>query len=179
MRGLLFSLIVIPLGIVAWLILWNLGFIASIVAWGIAFLASWLYRRGARRIGRDGVIVVVAVTVVTLALALVAGFAWDVAAEIQRQYGVPWTVALGVPEFWQDTFGWMFDPANLPTLILAALFGFLGCFWTLRHLIRTARAGEEATPSNTPPADGAAASATEETGSDDTDSDRGQRPPLP
>lgn len=50
-RGLLFSLVVIPLGIIAWLILWNFGFIASVVAWGIAFLASWLYRRGAGRIG--------------------------------------------------------------------------------------------------------------------------------
>ncbi|GAA3733434.1 hypothetical protein GCM10022239_07090 [Leifsonia bigeumensis] len=171
MRGLLFSLVVIPLGIAAWLILWNVGFIASVVAWGIAFLASWLYRLGARRIGRTGVIVVVAVTIVTLALSLVAGFAWDIAAEVQRQYGVPWTVAIGVPEFWQDTFGWMFDPANLLTLILAIAFGFLGCFWTLRQLSRATKTGEQSSSGDIPadgtaPADGTSAAAADEAGSD-------------
>jgi len=135
-RGLLFSLVVVPLGIIAWLILWNFGFIASIVAWGIAFLAIWLYRRGAGRIGRTGVIVVVAVTVVTLLLALIAGFAWDVAVAVEQEFGVSWTTAIGMPEFWQDTFSWMFHPSNLLTLILAIGFGFLGSFWTLRQLSR-------------------------------------------
>ena len=165
LRGLLFSLVVIPLGIIAWLILWNVGFIASIVAWGIAFLASWLYRRGAGRIGRTGVIVVVAVTVVTLVLALVAGFAWDIAVEVERQFGVPWTVAVGMPEFWQDTFSWMFDPSNLLTLILALAFGFLGCFWTLRQLSRATTPGEQRRPAGTPP-EGATEASPEQDGSD-------------
>ena len=139
-RGLLFSLVVIPLGIIAWLILWNFGFIASIVAWGVAFLATWLYRRGAGRIGRTGVMVVVAVTIVTLILALLAGFAWDVAVAVEQEFGVPWTTAIGMPEFWQDTVSWMFHPSNLLTLILAIGFGFLGCFWTLRQLSRATNA---------------------------------------
>ena len=93
-RGLLLSLVTIPAGIAAWLILWNFGFIASIVAWGIAFLASWLYRVGAGRITRPGVIVIAGVTVVTLVLALFAGFAWDVAAAFDSQYGIAWSKAM-------------------------------------------------------------------------------------
>lgn len=170
-RGLLFSLIVIPLGIIAWLILWNVGFIASIVAWGIAFLASWLYRRGAGRIGRTGVMIVVAVTIVTLLLALVAGFAWDVAVAVEQEFGVPWTTAIGMPEFWQDTFSWMFDPSNLLTLILALAFGFLGCFWTLRQLSRATNAVAPDAPSGTP-AEAKTASVTGE-----ADSDEEEAPP--
>lgn len=151
-RGLLFTLVVIPLGIIAWLILWNFGLIASIIAWGIAFLASWLYRRGAGRIGRTGVIIVVAVTVVTLLLALVAGFAWDVAVAVEQEFGVSWTTAIGMPEFWQDTLSWMFHPSNLVTLILALAFGFLGCFWTLRQLSRATNAVGQGGAGSTPTA---------------------------
>ncbi len=180
-RGLLFSLVVIPLGIIAWLILWNFGFIASVVAWGIAFLASWLYRRGAGRIGRTGVIVVVAVTVGTLLLALVAGFAWDVAVAVEQEFGVPWTTAIGMPEFWQDTFGWMFDPSNLLTLILALGFGFLGCFWTLRQLSRSTKAVASGPASGAvaaAPAEGTTEGATA-TGTGEADSGQEQRPSPP
>lgn len=170
-RGLLFSLAVIPLGIIAWLILWNFGFIASVVAWGIAFLASWLYRRGAGHIGRTGVIVVVTVTVVTLLLALVAGFAWDVAVAVEQEFGVSWTTAIAMPEFWQDTFGWMFHPSNLVTLILALAFGFLGCFWTLRQLGRATKTVAPGTASDAV-AEGTTASTT-----GDASSDQEQPPP--
>jgi len=138
-RGLLLSLVTIPVGIAAWLVLWNFGFIASIVAWGIAFLATWLYRLGAGRIGRPGVIVVIVVTVVTLVLALYAGFAWDVAGLMDRKYGVSWSDAIGRADFWERSLAWMFNSANVMTLVLAAFFGFLGCFWTLRRLVRSTR----------------------------------------
>jgi len=175
-RGLLLSLVTIPAGIAAWLVLWNFGFVASIVAWGAAFLATWLYRLGAGRIGRSGVIVVVAVTVVTLVLALIAGFAWDVAALMDRKYGVSWTEALGRSDFWPKTFAWMFDSSNVMTLLLAVLFGFLGCFWTLRRLVRTTRPTSAPAAPGTPgipPMSGGPASTPEQIGPD-----REQLPPA-
>ena len=62
-RGVIFALIVLPLGIVAWDILWSVGFVASIVAFGVAWAAVRLYRIGSGgRITRSGAI---AVTVIT------------------------------------------------------------------------------------------------------------------
>jgi len=167
-RGLLLSLVTIPAGIAAWLILWNFGFIASIVAWGIAFLASWLYRVGAGRVTRAGVVVIAGVTVVTLVLALFAGFAWDVGAELQSQYGIAWSRAIGMPAFWRESLAWMFDSSNAMTLVLAALFAFLGCFWTLRRLVRGSRAAVPA------PAGPLAATPAEQIGPDQE-----QLPPAP
>lgn len=46
-RGVVLALLVIPLGIAAWVFLWQFGFIASVVAWGVAAGAVWLYQLGA------------------------------------------------------------------------------------------------------------------------------------
>jgi hypothetical protein len=68
-RGVIFALIVLPLGILAWDVLWSVGFVASIVAFGVAWGAVRLYRIGSGgRITRNGAIAVTAITVVTLAL---------------------------------------------------------------------------------------------------------------
>jgi hypothetical protein len=39
-RGVIFALIALPVGVVAWDILWSFGFVASIVAFGVADRAA-------------------------------------------------------------------------------------------------------------------------------------------
>ncbi|MES1169149.1 MAG: hypothetical protein ABUL47_00505, partial [Leifsonia sp.] len=60
-RGVIFALIALPAGVIAWDLLWSFGFIASIVSFGIAYLAARLYRFGSGgRISRSGAIAVAA-----------------------------------------------------------------------------------------------------------------------
>ncbi len=142
-RGTLFTLIVIPVGIALWLLLWNVGIVASIVSFLIAWGAGTLYRFGARRItSTAGVWRVVVIVVVTVVAALIAGYAWDILGVYRSQGGIEFSDAIVMPEFWQDTFHWMFDGSNAFQLIISIAFAALGCFRTLRGLIRTARAAE-------------------------------------
>jgi len=144
-RGTIFALLTIPVGVALWLVIWNFGFVASIVAFAVAFLATFLYRFGAGTIASTaGAVRVVVITIVTLLIALVAGFAWDIAAFYQDQGGIPWTDAIFLPFFWQDVFGWMFDGSNALTLLAALAFGALGSFATLRGVLQQARAQRQA-----------------------------------
>ncbi len=141
-RGTWFALIVLPLGIIVWVLVWQLGFIASIISFGIAWGAVRLYRLGARRItSTRGVWRVVVIVAVTVVLALFAGFAWDVLSYYE-QNGIGWTSAITMSGFWRDTFAWMFDSQNVPHLLIAIAFAVLGCFTTLRSLVRSARAAQ-------------------------------------
>ena len=99
-RGVIFALIVLPLGIIAWDILWSVGFVASIVAFGVAWAAVRLYRIGSGgRITRSGAIAVTVITIVTLALAFVSGFVVDVVQALVKQ-GASVSEALSYPPFW-------------------------------------------------------------------------------
>lgn len=133
-RGTLFALATIPVGVVAWVLLWGMGFIASIVAALVAFLAVRLYVLGAGRLSRPGALVVLAVTVVTLALAFVGGIAWDAATAVGEESGTGTWGLLVDPEFW--SWFWAILPDALPEygtdIAWAAGFGALGSFTTLR-----------------------------------------------
>jgi hypothetical protein len=163
-RGVIFALIALPAGVVAWDILWGFNFIASIVAFGVAYLAVRLYRFGSGgRITRTGAIAVAVITIGTLIVAFISGFAIDVAPLYSQQLGTSIPEALVAPRFWSIVFGSMASPQVLPTLLLAALFGALGCFGTLRAAFlqtRVATAAAEPTADPSVPAPPAAPSGT-------------------
>lgn len=133
-RGALFALATIPVGVAAWVVLWGFGFIASLVAALVAFLAVRLYVLGAGRLSRPGALVVLAVTVVTLALAFVGGIVWDAAVAVSEEGGVSTWDVLAEPGFW--SWFWPILPEVLPEyggdLAWAVGFGALGSFATLR-----------------------------------------------
>ncbi|HLU28530.1 MAG TPA: hypothetical protein VKZ65_08835, partial [Glycomyces sp.] len=45
-RGVLFALAIIPVGIILWGIVWSLGFISAIVGFAVAIGAMFLYKLG-------------------------------------------------------------------------------------------------------------------------------------
>jgi hypothetical protein len=136
-RGVAFALIVVPLGIVAWDLLWNVGFIASIVAFGVAWGALRLYRIGSNGVfGRSGAIAVAVITVGTLVLAYISGFAVEGVGTYADAVGSSIPEALVDGRFWQIVFQVMFSGSALVSLLLAALFGALGCFTLLRGAFR-------------------------------------------
>lgn len=130
-RGTLLALAIIPVGIIVWVLIWSLGFIASVVAFAIAIGAMYLYRLGAGRMGRTGAIRVALITIVTLVLALIAGYAWDLASAFARVNDSSPLDALNFPNFWPVVFEAMFTDGLFSTL-LALGFGVLGCFSVLR-----------------------------------------------
>ena len=140
-RGVIFALIVLPVGVVAWDILWSVGFVASIVAFGVAYLAVRLYRFGSGgRVSRSGAIAIAAITIGTLVIAFVSGFAVDIVGLYSQQTGSSIPESLVSPRFWSIVFGSMANPQALISLLLAAVFGALGCFSILRGAFRQTRA---------------------------------------
>ena len=142
-RGLLFSLVVIPAGIIIWTLIWAIGFVASIVAFAVAAGAVWLYRKGSGgRVGIAGVIVIAVVTLATLVLAFLAGLVWDYAAFQIKGTDMTHFEAIAHPLFW-PYFG-----NDLPALLegnglnilLALGFGVLGAFAILRGVFKEAKA---------------------------------------
>ena len=142
-RGLLFSLVVIPAGIIIWTLIWAIGFVASIVAFAVAAGAVWLYRKGSGgRVSIAGVIVIAVVTLATLVLAFLAGLVWDYAAFQIEGTDMTHFEAIAHPLFW-PYFG-----EDLPTLLegngfnilLALGFGVLGAFAILRGVFKEAKA---------------------------------------
>jgi len=132
-RGVIFALIALPAGVIVWYILWGFGFIASIVAFGVAYLAVRLYRFGSGgRVSRNGAIAVAIITIGTLIIAVISGFAVKIVGLYAEQFGTSVPEALVAPRFWNIVFAAMTSPAALPTLLFAVLFGALGCFGTLR-----------------------------------------------
>ncbi len=136
-RGVIFALIVLPVGVVAWDILWSFGFVASIVAFGVAYLAVRLYRFGSGgRVTRSGAIAIAVITIGTLVIAFISGFAVDLLGDYSRISGQSIPESLVSPRFWGIVFGAMFQPQSLISLLLAAAFGALGCFGILRGAFR-------------------------------------------
>jgi len=144
-RGTLMALLIIPAGIIAWVILWQFGLIASIVALGIAIGALWLYRLGSGgRISRMGAIRVTIITIAALLLAFLAGLVADVLPLYASQRNVNFVSALTSGEFWEvfnhavaNNFG---DVAV--QLVIALVFGALGCFSVLRTAFVQTRAAD-------------------------------------
>jgi hypothetical protein len=140
-RGVIFALIALPVGVVAWDLLWSFGFVASIVAFGVSYLAVRMYRFGSGgRITRSGAIAVTIITIGTLIVAFISGFAVDVIGEYTRITGQSILESLLSTRFWSIVFADMADPQSLISLLLAAAFGALGCYGILRGAFRQTRA---------------------------------------
>lgn len=133
-RGALVALATVPVGVAAWVVLWGFGFIASLVAFGVAVLALRLYLWGAGSVSRKGAMVVLGVTVVTLLLAFFAGIVLDAAQAFGEGSGLGAWGAFRHPNFWPAFWEVWPDvaPEYLPDFGLAAAFGALGSFRTLR-----------------------------------------------
>jgi len=141
-RGAVFSLAIIPLGVIAWLVLWDLGWIASVVAFMAAAGAARLYVLGTGgTISRGGVWVVVGVTTVTVLASFLGSMLIDAAKFLGG--ASPLTMLA-------DAQTWDLLAYNLATnrelvdgyagdFLLALLFSALGCFFTLRKLFAQAR----------------------------------------
>jgi len=139
-RGVIFALIVLPVGVIAWDILWSFGFVASIVAFGVAYLAVRLYRVGSGgRVTRPGAIAIAVITIGTLIVAFISGFAVDLLGEYTRVSGQSIPESLASSRFWSIVFADMAAPQSLISLLLAAAFGTLGCFSILRSAFRQTR----------------------------------------
>jgi hypothetical protein len=152
-RGTLFALIAVPLGIAVWLLIWGIGFIASIVAFGVAAAAVFLYRFGSRgRVGLVGAVIVTVITLGTMALAFFAGIAWDVAVLMTQVSELTFFEALGSSRFGL-AFAAYVDAAGGDLIVsgLAALaFGLIGSFGTLRGVFASAKT-TASQPLDTPP----------------------------
>lgn len=142
MRGALFTLLVVPAGVIVWGLIWSLGFIASIVAFGVAIAALWLYRIGARGpISKAGAFVVTGITAATLLLAFFAGIVLDGIRGVAEVSGLGWLEVAVEPEFWN--LFWAVLPTALGDytldFLLALAFGALGCFTVLRSAFAQAK----------------------------------------
>lgn len=150
-RGTVFALAVIPVGVGLWLVLWNLGWMASIVAFVTAAGAARLYLAGSAPGGgwagggtmtRRGAWVVVAVTVATVLLSFLGSMWLDLAGYLDASP----LALLFEPEAW-DLLG--YNLTSNPELVeglwgeflMALLFSALGCFFTLRQLFTQSRRG--------------------------------------
>jgi hypothetical protein len=151
-RGVALALIVLPAGILLWDVLWSFGFIASIVAFGIAWGAMRLYRIGSNGpFSRTGAIAVLVITVVTLVLAYISGFAVDLMPSYIEVTGR--TVADGLVDgdFWAQALSHMGDSRTIPSLVLAIAFGALGCARILVAAFRSTRPASAAPAQHTAP----------------------------
>lgn len=128
MRGIALAILALPLGIAAWDVLWSVGFVASIVAFGVAWGAMRPYRLGSNGpFSRTGAVAVLVITVVTLVLAFVSGFAVDLVGEYAGLRGVSIPEALVTPEFWGVVLGAMGTGPAFVSLLLAGPFSLLAC----------------------------------------------------
>jgi hypothetical protein len=140
-RGTLVALLVIPVGVTAWVLILSIGFIASIVSLGVAYLAMFLYTRGSGgKFGRAGAIRVTVITLVTIALAIFAGIVSDVARALVAGTGQSPFDAFTAPDFW-NVFGKVLAYPSvqaelLPSVLISIAFGLLGCFGILRSAFR-------------------------------------------
>lgn len=139
-RGVIFAMLALPVGVLAWDILWGVGFVASIVAFGVAYLAVRLYRFGSGgRISRNGAIAIAAITIGTLVIAFISGFAVEFVGQYSRISGASIPESLVSSQFWGIVFTAMTSSQALISLLLAAAFGALGCFSILRGAFRQTR----------------------------------------
>jgi hypothetical protein len=148
-RGALVALLIVPVGIAAWIVLWQVGVVASIVSFGIAIGAVFLYRLGSGgAVSRMGAICIILITAVTVLLAIFGGIVSDVAVGLGQYLGISPFEALNEPKFWDVFGGYVSDPQQQSDLalpvILGLAFGVLGCFSTLRNALRATAANEAA-----------------------------------
>lgn len=150
-RGIALALLALPAGIVVWDLLWSLGVIASIVAFGVALAALRLYRLGSNGpFGRQGAIAVLVITVVTLVLAYISGFVVGLMPSYMEVTGGTVADALVDGRFWDQVFANIADPRRTSQLVLAIVFGAIGCARILLFAFRSTRADAAAAPAAPP-----------------------------
>jgi hypothetical protein len=129
LRGVLYSLLVIPAGVAAWLLLWQYGFIASVVAWGIAWGAAWLYSWGSgREVTKEAAPYIIAVILISVILAFFSGMVSDI-------WGA-YTTELGGKEgffsedflatVWSNLIWWDYLSGYMMDLLISIVFAALG-----------------------------------------------------
>lgn len=140
LRGTIFALAALPVGVILWMVIWSLGFLASIVSFAAAFLAAKLYVAGARSLGRRGAWVVAGVTASTILVSFGGGVWLDAVAYLG---GEPWTMVMDPEPFALIEYNFYNNPdfmgGYLKDFLMALLFGGLGCFFTLRQLFAATR----------------------------------------
>jgi hypothetical protein len=135
-RGGLFALLAIPVGVILLALLSSIGFVASIVGYLVAFCALWLYRRGSGGfISRVGAWTVTAVVAVSLLVGIWASLV------VGAVGGLGQLSVVGDPRFWpafSANFGTLVNEDAIFILLILA-FGALGAFRTLRRAFATAQ----------------------------------------
>ena len=142
-RATIFTLAIIPAGIIVWVLIWSIGFVASIVGFAVAYGAVFLYRLGSGgRIGRGGAIRIALITIVTMLLAFVAGVAVDALKAWIDGTDISWIAALTSPEFWSFFSYIVVQPEVISeyalSFIIALGLSALGCFSVLRAAFSSA-----------------------------------------
>ncbi len=133
-RGLAFSLVAIPAGVVATVMLWKLGFIASLIPFLLAGLAVWLYARGAGTQARRGAPALIGVILVGVAASLVSIVAtdiWTAYPEYGAASGMSRAEFVLVNLLRPDLWG-----AYLADLVIFLLFAALGVIGTVIRLAK-------------------------------------------
>ena len=133
LRGILFALPAILVGIVVTVLLWRLHFIGAIAAFLLAASAVWLYTKGAGAPPRRGLIAVVVLIVVGLILSFFA----CVTSDLITYYGEhPGEIEFTESQFVTDN---LFNPEVLSIygrdIVFLILFGALGTYSTIRRLL--------------------------------------------
>lgn len=139
MKGFVYALGAVVLGIIAWVILWRFGYIASIVALGIAAGAVWLYQKGSGSdVDKKGAMIIISLIIASLVLAFLTGMvsdAWDAYTSpdvkgtgslLSGDFWSFFTSNLGSGELWS---------VYLPDIGISILFGALGCFSIIKDLL--------------------------------------------
>jgi hypothetical protein len=135
-RGTLFSLIVIPVGILVFVLISSVGFIASITGFLVAYGAAWLYGKGTGgAITRAGAWVITGVVAVTLLLSFYVSMVVDFARAGGSHFAIPATQFFSGADFWplfNQNFGDLLKADGVSFLIALAL-GILGSYRVLRR----------------------------------------------
>jgi hypothetical protein len=134
-RGILFSLVSIPLGAALTVGVWQLGFVASITALAGAVAATWLYAKGAGAAPSKGAAPLIAVIVAGVAASAVGVIASDALRYLAEEYpGLPVSDQVTfVMENLGDAGVWQAYGGDFAML---SLFAALGTFGVIRQLGR-------------------------------------------
>lgn len=139
-RGTLFALPGVIAGAAIWLSLWRMNFIASIASYLMAWSIAWLYTKGAGRIDRKSVYIIISLIVFGLALSLYASFTADSIGYLFDNYaGARQEGTLGLL---RDSAFWSFNNQSLVTgeviksytndIIFSLGFTLLGVYGTIK-----------------------------------------------
>lgn len=145
-RGKLLSLLVIPLGIAAWLFLWQFGFIASVVAWGIAWGAVWLYSYGSgEEVNRAVAPYIVGVIVFGVVASFLSGMLSDLwyayTTEMNGTQGFFSAEFLGMA--WENLIWWDFVSSYIIDMLISLAFAALGAGGIIYGLYKSDNSSKE------------------------------------